>query len=82
MPNTQIDKQITQSVGKAAGKTFLQALLGTLSVLLVPVLINWTAIVGEGGVIEIDGGFFVMVAIAAVGAGIASLISFAQNMLK
>lgn len=77
-----IEKQITQSVGKAAAKTFLQSFVGILSLLLVPVLMNWSTIVGEGGVIEIDGGFFVQVLIAAVGGGIASLISFVQNALK
>ena len=78
----KIEKQITQSVGKAAAKTFLQSFVSILSLLLVPVLMNWSTIVGEGGVIEIDGGFFINVLIAAAGAGVAALISFAQNALK
>lgn len=74
--------QITQSVGRAAAKTFLQAFLGVLSMILVPVLMGWQNVVGDGGVIDIDGRWLMTVLLAAVGAGIASLISFAQNALK
>lgn len=77
-----MEKQITQSVGKAAGKTFLQAFLGALSTLLVPVLMGWQNVVGEGGVIDFDGQWLLMVLIAAAGSGIAAMISFAQNALK
>lgn len=77
-----MQKQITQSVPKAAAKTFAQSFVGILSLLLVPVLMNWSTVVGEGGVVEIDGGFFINVLIAAAGAGLAALISFVQNALK
>lgn len=77
-----MEKQVTQSVGKAAGKTALQAFLGVLSALLVPVLMGWQNVVGDGGTIEIDGDFFILVLIAAAGAAVASLISFVQNAIK
>lgn len=76
-----MNKQITQSVARAAFKTFLQAFLGVLSWLLVPVLMGWSTIVGDGGVIHFDGSWFVMVLLAASGAGVAALISLATNAL-
>ena len=77
-----MEKQVTQSVGKAALKTFLQAFLGVISMILVPVLMGWQNVVGDGGVIDFDGRWFLGVLIASAGAGVAALISFAQNALK
>lgn len=77
-----MQKQITQSVLKAAAKTFAQAAIAVLALLLAPVLIDWTQVVAGGGTIEISVNFFRQVLIAAIGGGIAALISFAQNALK
>lgn len=75
-------KEVTQTVAKAAAKTFLQAFLSVLALLLVPVLTNWTTTLSNGGTIDIDVDFVSQVAIAAVGAGIAALISLAWNWSK
>ena len=75
-------KEITQTVAKAAAKTAAQAFIAALAILLVPVLTEWTATVTNGGEIELDANFFQKVLIAATGAAIAALISFAQNSLK
>lgn len=77
-----IQRTLTQTVAKAAAKTFLQAFLGVLAVLAVPVLTSWSTTIGNGGELAIDVGFFVKVAIAALGAGIAALISLAWNWSK
>jgi uncharacterized membrane protein len=75
-------KQITQSVAKAAAKTFAQAALAVLVLLLVPVLTNWAIDIQNGKDVVVDLAFFQKVLIAAVGGGVAALISFAQNSLK
>ena len=77
-----MQKEVTQSVGKAAGKTFAQSFVAVLVLLLVPVLGDWSQQVAGGGTIEVDVNFFMQVLIAAIGGGIAALISFAQNALK
>lgn len=77
-----IQRTLTQTVAKAAAKTFLQAFLGVLAVLAVPVLTSWSTTIGNGGELAIDVGFFAKVAIAALGAGIAALISLAWNWSK
>jgi hypothetical protein len=75
-------KQVTQTVLKAAAKTFGQAALSILVLLLVPVLTNWATTIGNGGDIEVDVNLIGKICIAAVGGGVAALISFAQNSLK
>lgn len=75
-------KEVTQTVAKAAAKTFLQSFLGVLALLLVPVLTNWAVNLQNGGDVVIDVQFFQKVLIAAVGAGIAALISLAWNWSK
>lgn len=75
-------KQVTQSVAKAAAKTFLQAALAILALLAVPELTSWAATIRDGGEIAINVHWWVQVAIAAVGGGIAALVSLAQNSLK
>lgn len=75
-------KEVTQTVAKAAAKTFLQSFLGVLALLLVPVLTNWAINLQNGGDVVIDVQFFQKVLIAAVGAGIAALISLAWNWSK
>lgn len=75
-------KLVTQSVANAAAKTFLQAFIGVLALLLVPTLTNWAVDLQQGGDIQIDANWFVKVLIAAVGAGIAALISGVWNWSK
>ena len=73
---------ITQSVAKAAAKTFLQAFFSIIALLAVPVLTSWSTTLSDGGHIEIDVTFLTQVLIAATGAGIAALISLAWNWSK
>lgn len=75
-------KVVTQTVLKAAAKTFLQAFVGVLALLLAPTLTNWAVDLQNGGDIRVDVNWFVKVLIAAVGAGIAALISAAWNWSK
>jgi hypothetical protein len=75
-------KLVTQTVAMAAAKTFLQAFVGVLALLLVPILTNWAVDLQNGGDIQIETGWFVKVLIAAVGAGIAALISAVWNWSK
>jgi hypothetical protein len=76
------DKLVTQTIAKAAAKTFLQAFIGVLALLLVPTLTNWAVDLQKGGDIQVDASWFVKVLIAAVGAGIAALISTVWNWSK
>ena len=75
-------KEITQTVAKAAAKTFAQAFVGVLALLAVPVLTSWAVDLQNGGDVTVDINFFTKLLVAAVGAGIAALISFAWNALK
>lgn len=75
-------KQVTQTIAKAAAKTFLQAFLAVLALLLVPMLTSWTDAVSNGGAVTVDTDLIQNVLIAAVGAGIAALISLAWNWSK
>ncbi len=75
-------KLVTQTVAKGAAKTFLQAFIGVLALLLVPMLTNWAVDLQNGGDIQVDVDWFVKVLIAAVGAGIAALISAVWNWSK
>ena len=75
-------KVVTQTVIKAAAKTFLQAFVGVLALLLAPTLTNWAVDLQNGGDIRVDVNWFVKVLIAAVGAGIAALISAAWDWSK
>lgn len=74
--------EVTQTVAKAAAKTFLQAFLGVLALLLVPTLTNWAVDLQNGGDVTVDVQFFTKVLIAATGAGIAALISLAWNWAR
>ncbi|MCC6674116.1 MAG: hypothetical protein IT339_02895 [Thermomicrobiales bacterium] len=75
-------KTITQTIAKAAVKTFLQAFLAILVLLAVPVLTGWAEAIGNGERIVIDVDFWLQVLIAATGAGIAALISLVWNWSK
>jgi len=75
-------KTITQTISKAAVKTFLQAFLAILVLLAVPVLTGWAETIGNGERIVIDVDFWLQVLIAATGAGIAALISLVWNWSK
>lgn len=75
-------KIVTQTIVRAAIKTFLQAFLAILVVLAVPVLAGWADTVGDGGRIVIDPAFWLHVLIAASGAGIAAIISLAWNWTR
>lgn len=75
-------KLVTQSVARAAAKTFLQAFFAVLALLAVPVLTSWATTLQQGGELVVDVDWFVRVLIAATGGGIAALISFAGNTLR
>lgn len=75
-------KQVTQSVAKAAAKTFLQAALAILALLAVPELTSWAGTIRDGGTVSVDAHWWAQVLIAAVGGGIAALISLAWNWSK
>ena len=76
-----MNTEVTQTIAKAAAKTFAQAFLSVLVLLLVPVLTSWATTLSNGGEIDVDVNFFSKVAIAAVGGGVAALISYAQNRI-
>ena len=69
---------------RRALRTFLQAFVGTLAVMLVPFLLDLMKAAGEsdGELVAIDVNFLGNVAIAATVAGIIALISWAQNALE
>lgn len=73
---------ITQTVGKAAAKTFLQAALAILVLLAVPELASWADDVQNGEQIALEWAFWRNVFTAAAGGGIAALISAAWNWSK
>jgi hypothetical protein len=66
----------------AAAKTFLQSFLAILVLLAVPVLTGWTNTIQNGGSIDIDLRAWTQVLLAALGAGIAALISAMWNWSK
>lgn len=72
---------ITQSVVRAAVKTFFQAFIAVLVLLLVPTLGKWAVDVSGGGTVDIDIHWFGNVLLAALGGGIAAILSFAQNRI-
>ena len=69
---------------RRALRTFIQAFVGTLSVMLVPFLYDLVKAAGEsdGQLVRIDVNFLGNVAIAATISGIIALISWAQNALE
>jgi len=73
---------VTQTIAKAAAKTFLQAALAILVLLAVPELTGWAKDIQDGGTIDIDLHWWGNVLIAALGGGIAALISMAWNWAK
>ena len=77
-----MNQEVTQTILKGALKTFLQAFLAILVLLAVPVLTRWAVDLQNGGEIVVDVNVFVQILIAAVGAGIAALISYAQNKIS
>lgn len=77
-----MNKEVTQTVLKGAVKTFIQAFLAILVLLAVPILTRWAVDLQNGGEIVVDVNVFVQILIAAVGAGIAALISYAQNKIS
>lgn len=77
-----MNREVTQTILKGALKTFLQAFLAILALLLIPVLTNWATSLQNGGDITVDVNLFVKILIAAVGAGIAALISYVQNKVS
>lgn len=76
-----MNSDYTQTILKGAAKTFCQAFLAILLLLLVPILTSWATSLQNGGDITVDVDLFVKILIAAVGAGIAALLSFAQNKI-
>lgn len=77
-----LTRTVSQSIARAAAKTFAQAFLAILALLAVPVLTGWAGTIADGGRIAIDLDFWVQVLIAATGAGLAALISLAWNWAK
>lgn len=73
---------VTQTIAKAAAKTFLQAFLGVLVIALVPHLIGLGDAVTKGDAVVIDVNLYKNVLIAAVAGGVAALISMAWNWAK
>ena len=69
---------------RRAIRTFLQAFVGTLVIMLVPFLTDLIKSAGEsdGRLVAIDVNFLGNVAIAATVAGVIALISWAQNALE
>jgi TRAP-type C4-dicarboxylate transport system permease small subunit len=69
---------------RRAIRTFLQAFVGTLSLLLIPFLSDIAKSAGEAdkGIVEISTDALGNILIAAVVAGVIALISFVQNELE
>lgn len=67
---------------KRALRTFVQASIAVLILLLSPWLLGLSTTVQQGGDIDIDLNFFGNIALAAVGGGLAALIAFVQNELE
>ena len=80
--NNPAHKVIVQSIGKAAAKTFLQAFLGIMALIVVPHLGTWVTDVQSGGTVDVDLKWWANALLAATGAGIAALISVAWNWSK
>ena len=77
-----MNTEITQTILKGAVKTFVQAFLGILLFLAVPVLLSWRDKVANGEQITLDWNFWGGVLLAAGGAGIAAILSYAQNKIN
>lgn len=76
-------KTITQTVAKAAGKTFAQAFLSTLVVTLLPILSKIQDDLSNGGSFDYSNLTLVgSIVISAVVAGLAAIISMAWNLSK
>jgi hypothetical protein len=73
---------VVQTIAKAAGKTFIQAALAVLLLLAVPEFSSWVNDVQEGTPINIDLNFWRNVGLAALGGGLAALISFLMNFFS
>lgn len=69
---------------RRALRTFLQAFVGTLALLLIPFLSNLATSAGEvdGGIVDISTDALGNILIAATVAGVIALISWAQNELE
>ena len=69
---------------RRALRTFLQAFVGTLVIMLVPFLTDLVQAAGEtdGDIVKIDVNLLGNILIAAVVSGVIALISFAQNALE
>lgn len=67
---------------RRAARTFLQAFVGTLSVMAIPALNDIVRAIGSAEPYELDFAFWQSVIIAASLAGVVSLISAAQNALE
>ncbi len=75
--NTRTNDWIRRGV-----RTFIQGFVGVLVLLAVPILNEWVTTVGSGGEVVIDVPFWRSVAMAAVGGGMVSLVSFVQNFTE
>lgn len=74
-----------KDVAKRAGRTFVQAFIGSLALLLVPFLFNiMQSITQSGGQGEVDIDLSVIgnLLLAACIAGVIALISFIQNLFE
>ena len=83
MNQKKLAQDIVQTKGRAAAKTFLQAVIGAAGVLLLAWITNaTTGLLGGGDVRDID--LTPLIGIAAIGllGGIAALTSVAMNWAK
>jgi hypothetical protein len=69
-------------VAKRALRTFAQASLAVLVLLLSPWLLNLATTVQQGGDIQVDFNWLGNVALAAIGGGLAALIAFLMNFIE
>jgi TRAP-type C4-dicarboxylate transport system permease small subunit len=69
---------------KRAARTFVQAFVGMLALLLIPWLTSLMTAAGkaDGGLVEIDVGLLGNIFIAACAAGVIALITFIQNFFE
>lgn len=69
---------------KRAARTFLQAFVGVMVVMLIPWLLGLVEAAGEsdGRIVAIDVNFFGNVLIAGIAAGVVALVSFLHNVLE
>lgn len=82
MSQEVITKNVTQTIGKAAAKTFIQAFLAVFAPLSLLVLNGYVSTVQEGGSVVLDLNAWTNLLIGGAAGGIAGLISLLWNWSK